>query len=82
MKHRGRFVRLASLFLSSTHLPAYIVASFAKRLVRLALAGPPHAALICIPFVRVAVMVVAILYSIMMDDDDEKMTRADLPSDL
>ena len=36
-KHRSRFFRLLDTFLSSTHLPAALVASFLKRLSRLAL---------------------------------------------
>ncbi|KAK3051503.1 hypothetical protein LTS18_012422, partial [Coniosporium uncinatum] len=40
-KHRSRFFRLLNTFMSSTHLPAALVASFIKRLARLALHGPP-----------------------------------------
>ncbi|KAJ7309709.1 hypothetical protein JRQ81_007770 [Phrynocephalus forsythii] len=40
VKYRARFFRLLDLFLSSSHLPAYLVAAFAKRLARLA----PHSA--------------------------------------
>ncbi|KAK6305213.1 hypothetical protein J4Q44_G00239930 [Coregonus suidteri] len=32
VKYRARFFHLANLFLSSTHLPVYLVAAFAKRL--------------------------------------------------
>jgi U3 small nucleolar RNA-associated protein 19 len=39
--HRSRFLRLLDTFLSSTHLPAALVASFIKRLARLALNSPP-----------------------------------------
>jgi U3 small nucleolar RNA-associated protein 19 len=44
-KYRARFVRLANLFLTSTHLPAYIVAAFAKKLGRIALNAPPYVSL-------------------------------------
>ncbi|KAI6150679.1 hypothetical protein BKA82DRAFT_4118529 [Pisolithus tinctorius] len=37
LKHRARFFRLTELFLSSTHLPAALLASFVKRLSRLSL---------------------------------------------
>lgn len=34
-----------------SHLPAYLVAAFAKRLARLALTAPPTALLIMLPFI-------------------------------
>ncbi|CAE6469673.1 unnamed protein product [Rhizoctonia solani] len=51
LKYRARFFRLADVFLSSTHLPATILASFIKRLARLSLAAPPAAIIMIIPFV-------------------------------
>jgi U3 small nucleolar RNA-associated protein 19 len=51
LKYRSRFFRLAELFLSSTHLPATLLASFVKRLSRLSLAAPPSSIVITIPFV-------------------------------
>ncbi|KAG8886859.1 hypothetical protein FRB99_004344 [Tulasnella sp. 403] len=51
VKHRARFFRLLELFLSSTHLPAQLLASFVKRLSHLSLSAPPSAILIIIPFV-------------------------------
>ncbi|XP_067395899.1 nucleolar complex protein 4 homolog [Emydura macquarii macquarii] len=51
VKYRARFFHLADLFLSSSHLPAYLVAAFIKRLSRLALTAPPHALLMVIPFI-------------------------------
>ncbi|KAH6638145.1 CBF/Mak21 family-domain-containing protein [Boeremia exigua] len=50
-KHRSRFFRLLDTFMSSTHLPAGLVASFIKRLSRLALHGPPAGVVIVIPWV-------------------------------
>ncbi|KAK8777415.1 nucleolar complex protein 4 homolog B [Amblyomma americanum] len=50
-KYRARFFFLTDLFLSSTHLPAYLVASFAKKLARMALSAPPYALLYMIPFI-------------------------------
>jgi len=50
LKFRSRFFRLAELFLSSTHLPAVMVASFLKRLSRLSLGAPPAAIVSIIPF--------------------------------
>ncbi|KAH7944192.1 nucleolar complex protein 4 homolog [Rhipicephalus sanguineus] len=50
-KYRARFFFLTDLFLSSSHLPAYLVASFAKRLARMALQAPPYALLYVIPFI-------------------------------
>ncbi|KAF7365435.1 Ribosome biogenesis protein Noc4 [Mycena venus] len=49
-KHRARFFRLTELFLSSTHLPATLLASFIKRLARLSLSAPPAAVIMIIPF--------------------------------
>uniref|UniRef100_A0A674C6X2 Nucleolar complex associated 4 homolog n=1 Tax=Salmo trutta TaxID=8032 RepID=A0A674C6X2_SALTR len=51
VKYRARFFHLANLFLSSTHLPVYLVAAFAKRLSRLALTAPPAALLMVLPFI-------------------------------
>ncbi|KAF9000720.1 CBF-domain-containing protein [Cyathus striatus] len=50
LKHRSRFFRLTDLFLSSTHLPATLLASFIKRLSRLSLTAPPAAIIMIIPF--------------------------------
>ncbi|KAF9051298.1 CBF/Mak21 family-domain-containing protein [Panaeolus papilionaceus] len=50
LKHRSRFFRLTELFLSSTHLPAALLASFIKRLSRLSLSAPPAAIVMVIPF--------------------------------
>lgn len=49
-KHRSRFFRLLNTFLASTHLPATLVASFIKRLSRLALNAPPSAVVVIVPF--------------------------------
>ncbi|KAM9841418.1 nucleolar complex protein 4 homolog [Aulostomus maculatus] len=51
VKYRARFFHLANIFLSSSHLPVYLVAAFAKRLGRLALTAPPTALLIVLPFI-------------------------------
>lgn len=50
-KHRSRFFRLLNTFLASTHLPATLVASFIKRLARLALNAPPTAIVAIVPFI-------------------------------
>lgn len=50
-KHRSRFFRLMNIFLSSTHLPAALIASFIKRLSRLALNAPPTAIVVIVPFI-------------------------------
>ncbi|GMF49154.1 unnamed protein product [Phytophthora fragariaefolia] len=51
VKQRDRFFGLLNLFLSSTHLPAYTVAAFAKRLSRSALTAETGAILFIIPMV-------------------------------
>ncbi|KAI4136830.1 MAG: hypothetical protein LQ341_005423 [Variospora aurantia] len=50
-KHRSRFFRLLDTFLASTHLPAVLVASFIKRLARLALNAPPSGIVVVIPWI-------------------------------
>ena len=46
----GEGVSLTPTILPS-HLPAYLVAAFAKRLSRLALTAPPEALLMVLPFI-------------------------------
>lgn len=50
-RHRSRFFRLLDTFLSSTHLPAALVASFIKRLSRLTLYAPPAGIIMVIPWI-------------------------------
>lgn len=50
-KHRSRFFRLLHTFMNSSHLPAAMVASFIKRLSRLALQAPPGAIVWTIPWI-------------------------------
>lgn len=50
-RYRSRFFRLCDLFLSSTHLSANMIASFIKRLARLALTASAPGVVIVIPFV-------------------------------
>lgn len=49
--HRSKFLRLLNDFLGSSHLPAALVASFIKRLSRLALHAPPAAIVAVFPLV-------------------------------
>ena len=51
VKYQARFFHLADLFLSSTHLPAYLIAAFVKRMSRLALTAPPQGAMLVLAFV-------------------------------
>ncbi|KAM8871987.1 nucleolar complex protein 4 homolog [Synchiropus picturatus] len=51
VKYRARFFHLANIFMSSSHLPVYLVAAFAKRLSRLALTAPPAALLMVLAFI-------------------------------
>ncbi|PPR02866.1 hypothetical protein CVT24_002291 [Panaeolus cyanescens] len=73
LKHRARFFRLTELFLSSTHLPAALLASFIKRLSRLSLSAPPAAIVMIIPFTyNVLKRHPALMYMIhRVDDSDE-----------
>ena len=50
-KHRSKFFRLLDTFLGSTHLPAILVASFLKRLSRLALYAPPAGIVVVVPWI-------------------------------
>lgn len=50
-RHRSRFFRLCDLFLSSTHLAANLVASFIKKLARLALTASAPGVVIVVPFI-------------------------------
>lgn len=51
VKYRSRFLRLVDIFLSSTHVAANAVASFIKKLSRLALYAPPAAIVAVVPFI-------------------------------
>jgi U3 small nucleolar RNA-associated protein 19 len=42
VKYMPRFFSLMDTYLSSTHLPLYMVAAFAKKVARLALSAPPQ----------------------------------------
>ncbi|KAI0067014.1 CBF-domain-containing protein [Artomyces pyxidatus] len=71
LKHRGRFFRLTEVFLSSTHLPATLLASFIKRLARLSLSAPPSSIVIMLPFVyNILKRHPALMVMIHRDDDD------------
>ena len=50
-KYRSQFFRQLEIFMSSTHLPATLVASFIKKLSRLALLAPPAGIVAVIPWV-------------------------------
>jgi len=51
-KYRARFFFLVDLFLTSTHIPAYLVCAFMKRLGRLALVAPPTGIIIILNLLR------------------------------
>jgi len=52
VKYRARFFHLANMFLSSTHVPESLVASFAKRLARISLQAPAECLPLCIKFIH------------------------------
>jgi len=52
VKYKARFFHLSDVFLSSTHLPQTIVASFVKRLARIALHAPNHTIPMAIKFIH------------------------------
>ena len=49
-KYKARFFSQLDLYMTSTALPAYLVAAFAKRALRVALGAPVGAALFALPF--------------------------------
>jgi len=51
VKYRVKFFCLLNIFLNSTHLPAYLVAAFMKRMARMALHAPPSGALFVIALI-------------------------------
>ncbi|KAG4306065.1 hypothetical protein PORY_000053 [Pneumocystis oryctolagi] len=51
IRYRSRFIKMVDLFLSSTHLPAIIVASFIKRMSRLSLFANPGGIIMIIPLI-------------------------------
>jgi U3 small nucleolar RNA-associated protein 19 len=51
VKYRSKFFYWTDIFLSSTHLPIYLVAAFVKKLSRLALTAPTEALLVMIPLI-------------------------------
>lgn len=52
VKYQSRFFHLLDLFLTSTYLPAYLVAAFCKRLAQLALSAPPQGVILAVTFVK------------------------------
>merc|ERR1712098_609026 len=52
VKYRARFFHLADIFLTSTHLPSYLVAAFTKRLARLCLTAPSTSIPMAIRFIH------------------------------
>lgn len=48
VKYLPRFLRLLDTFLSSTHLPLYLVAAFIKKLSRLSLTAPPEGVVLAV----------------------------------
>lgn len=50
-RYRKRFCRLFGIFMTSTHMPAYLVAAFVKRISRLSLDASPAVISWVIPFV-------------------------------
>ncbi|OCF39139.1 U3 small nucleolar RNA-associated protein 19 [Kwoniella heveanensis CBS 569] len=51
VKYRARFFRLLDMFLSSSLISSALIASFIKRLSRLALTAPPSGVILIIPFI-------------------------------
>ncbi|KAF8155473.1 CBF/Mak21 family-domain-containing protein [Crassisporium funariophilum] len=82
LKHRARFFRLTELFLSSTHLPSTLLASFIKRLSRLSLTAPPAAIIMIIPFTyNLLKRHPALMVMIHRSDVDDDSTDPFLPSE-
>tara|TARA_R110002050_G_scaffold163936_1_gene293935 strand:+ start:2010 stop:3989 length:1980 start_codon:yes stop_codon:yes gene_type:complete len=76
--HRSQFFKLSSIFLSSKHLPAYIVASFLKRMGRLCLVSSPHVCIILMVMMYNLLLrhpaCHALLHREVKDEDEEEET--------
>ncbi|KAA1098776.1 hypothetical protein PGTUg99_015527 [Puccinia graminis f. sp. tritici] len=77
-RHRPRFFRMLEVFLSSTHLPVNIVASFVKKIARLSLFAPPAATISVVPFcynlIKLHPTVMALLHR--LPDPNSKSLKA------
>ena len=54
-KYKNRFFHLLQLFLSSTHIPSYIVSAFVKKMSRLTLTAPPHGILVLLALITILI---------------------------
>ncbi|XP_015791372.1 nucleolar complex protein 4 homolog [Tetranychus urticae] len=52
VKYRARFFYWTDIFLTSTHIPAYLIAAFIKKLARLTLVAPVDAIQIILPIIK------------------------------
>lgn len=52
MKYKARFFYLIDLFLSSTHLPAYLIAAFVKKFARMLLFAPAPDQMLLLTFIK------------------------------
>ncbi|WAQ92480.1 hypothetical protein PtA15_16A388 [Puccinia triticina] len=77
-RHRPRFFRMLEVFLSSTHLPVNIVASFIKKIARISLFATPGAIIAVVPFcynlIKMHPTVMALLHRI--PDGQSKTLKA------
>ncbi|RKP26883.1 nucleolar complex protein [Syncephalis pseudoplumigaleata] len=85
VKYRARFFRLATIFLASTHIPAYLVAAFIKRMARLSLSAPPSGVAIIIPFIynllRQHPACIVLIHRVPGQDEQSASTIAGLDND-
>ncbi|XP_053211543.1 nucleolar complex protein 4 homolog [Panonychus citri] len=56
VKYRARFFYWTDIFLTSTHIPGYLVAAFVKKLARLTLIAPIDAITIILPVIKNALV--------------------------
>jgi len=74
VKYKARFFHLADIFLSSTHLPEYMIAAFIKRLARISLTAPSTTIPMVIRFIHNLIFRHPGLVK-MIDNPDEDLTE-------
>ncbi|CAM2725523.1 unnamed protein product [Rotaria socialis] len=75
-KYKARFFYLLDIFLQSSHLPANLIASFAKRLARLGLLVPQHDQCLIITFIYNLIVRHPTIH-VMLDKKQSQSTSAD-----
>mmetsp|Transcript_21026 Transcript_21026/g.37248 ORF Transcript_21026/g.37248 Transcript_21026/m.37248 type:complete len:656 (-) Transcript_21026:41-2008(-) len=81
-KHRDQFFSLLDQFLSSAHLASYLVAAFAKKILRLALMAPPGSSMFAIVFVSNLIKRHPTCISLVHKEEAEPVQNEEEPEDI